>query len=184
MNATPNILDVPSVDELVEELKRLHPDPKKYVTDLCWSSGSRNKKYEEKILKTAKALHESRKQKAEAQKLELERLREIVLRLESYGSNADFLDLTEEDQLLLPKMYSALDEKPLDEWYEEEKAIYRFWHKLPKIYFENTLDAPVDQQPRILKELRSISLSLKVIIMLAFGIPMIVYGLRGCLLNN
>jgi len=207
------MVEVPSIEELVAELKRRHPIQSMYVGGFHLTYKSLQKKYDEKILneaigeqfvreKEAEVENLRRKKQAEVEALELEvyrlKMQTIVARIQSYGPNADVLDLSAADRQDFPQICAELLKKPMEKWNIEEKVVYRFWHKLPKFSMEiaqadksveisnaeAVREVEVDNQHQILSELKSISFCIKAIFWLAFGIPLLVYGLQSCVRNQ
>lgn len=132
---------VPSVDELVRKLKQQNPIPGMYVPGFYFRQSRLLKRYEERIQEEAMRLHdelqmeerEKSKQariKAGLEAAEKKRLHEVAQRILQFGPEVDYIGLSGEERLLYGLLSRQIERKPLDDWTNDEKCVYRFWHGL------------------------------------------------------
>ncbi len=134
---------VPSVDELVKQLKQRHPNPNRYVGGFYLSKKPLLEKYEELIQKEAVKWHEELKKQdqsnLDSKEAESNDLKNIIQQIHKFGSDIDYLSLDSNDRKRFSELSSDISKKPLDKWSAEEKIIYRFWYKIPKYGFRQEL---------------------------------------------
>jgi hypothetical protein len=64
------------------------------------------------------------------------RLKRAVQRIAELPRTIDYLEMNNADRKHFEELVQTMQKKRLDEWNDEEKAVYKFWQQLPKLGME------------------------------------------------
>jgi hypothetical protein len=161
-----------SLEKIVSELKHYNPKPREYLAKhgeegFFFSSKDVQKKYEAIILREAtKVMQKTEAEKQEkaktAERLKTETLNRekararyesflesIVTKIRGYPADVDYITLSAEDRKLFEDTFKKIEKKPLDDWSEAEKILFRFWRKLPRIEVERIAPFKLAKRRRV-----------------------------------
>lgn len=70
--------------------------------------------------------------KAALEAAEKKRLHDATLRISEFNPDIDYIGLSSEERQLYGLLSKKIERKPLDDWTNDEKCVYRFWHNLSR----------------------------------------------------